>query len=127
MTKFFLPALMAAALAAGYLQAADSPETAPAAPAGTTIDAGGHLLVAMGALASAAQLLMTRAYAQAPAAQIGPFVYTIVVFAGVIGWTLWDEVPDGFSLLGTVLVCLAGALTIRRAGRLAPLPEVPKA
>ena len=73
------------------------------------------LLVAMGALASAAQLLMTRAYAQAPAAQIGPFVYTIVVFAGLLGWTLWDEVPDGFSLLGTVLVCLAGALTIRRA------------
>lgn len=84
------------------------------------------LLVAMGALASAAQLLMTRAYAQAPAAQIGPFVYTIVVFAGIIGWTLWDEVPDGFSLLGTVLVCLAGALAIRRAGRLAPPSDMPK-
>ena len=39
---------------------------------------------------------------------------------------LWDEVPDGFSLLGTVLVCLAGALTIRRAGRLASSPEMPK-
>jgi len=53
-------------------------------------------------------------------------VYSIVVFAGVLGWTLWDEVPDGFSLLGALLVCLGGALAIRRAGRLAPLPEVSK-
>ncbi len=84
------------------------------------------LLVAMGALASAAQLLMTRAYAQAPAAQVGPFVYTIVLFAGLIGWVLWDEVPDGFSLLGGIMICLAGVLTIHLSGRLAPLPEVPK-
>jgi len=61
-----------------------------------------------------AQLLMTRAYAQAPAAQVGPFVYATVVFAGVLGWALWEEVPDGFSLLGSVLVCLAGVLTIRQ-------------
>lgn len=84
------------------------------------------LLIATGALASAAQLLMTRAYAQAPAAQIGPFVYTIVVFAGLIGWVLWDEVPDSLSLAGVTLVCLAGILTIRRVGRLAPSPETPK-
>jgi len=82
-------------------------------------------LVAMGGLATTAQLLMTRAYACAPAAQIGPFVYTIVLFAALLGWALWGEIPDLLSAGGALLVCAGGVLTIRQAGRLAPPPELP--
>lgn len=65
-------------------------------------------LIAMGVLATAAQLLLTRAYRAAPAAQIGPFIYLAVVFAGAIGWAVWGEVPDIASVAGTALVVLAG-------------------
>ena len=75
------------------------------------------LLLGMGALASLAQLLLTRAYAHAPAAQVGPFTYSTVVFAAAIGWIFWSEIPDLLSFGGTALVCLAGVLTIRLAGQ----------
>jgi len=71
------------------------------------------LLAAMGASATAGQLLLTRAYALAPAAQVGPFTYSVVVFSAAIGWIFWEEVPGPWSSLGTVLVVLAGILAIQ--------------
>lgn len=84
------------------------------------------LLVAMGALASMAQIALTRAYTCAPASQVGPFSYATVVFAALWGAWLWGEIVDGLTALGAALVCTAGVLTIRLAGRrAAPLPETP--
>ncbi|OGI47290.1 MAG: hypothetical protein A2637_03985 [Candidatus Muproteobacteria bacterium RIFCSPHIGHO2_01_FULL_65_16] len=84
------------------------------------------LLIAIGAVASLAQLLITRAYACAPAAQVGPFSYSTVVFAAVLGWLWWNEVPDVLSFLGALLVCAAGILAIRYAGRsVVPPGELP--
>jgi drug/metabolite transporter (DMT)-like permease len=83
------------------------------------------LLVLVGVLASLAQSLMTRAYAHAPAAHVGPFTYSTVVFAAAVGWLFWGEVLDVLSFAGALLVCLAGILTIRLAGRRAvPMAEI---
>ena len=83
------------------------------------------LLMLVGAVASLAQWFLTRAYAHAPAAQVGPFTYSTVVFAAAIGWLFWGEVLDVLSFAGALLVCLAGILTIRLAGRKAvPLTEI---
>ena len=82
------------------------------------------LLALVGVLATSGQLLLTRAYALAPAAHIGPFTYSSVVFAALFGWLFWGEVPDAFSLAGALLVCLAGFLAIRALGpRAEELPE----
>ncbi len=79
-------------------------------------------LVAMGALASAAQMLLTRAYAYAPAAQVGPFTYITVIFAAIAAWIFWGEILDVMSVAGAALVCLGGVLTIRFVGRRATVP-----
>ncbi|MBI2382882.1 MAG: DMT family transporter [Gammaproteobacteria bacterium] len=70
------------------------------APTGTIL----LLLIACGIFATVGQLCLTRAYALAAAARIGPFTYTSVIFAGLIGWLLWDERPDAASLAGMALV-----------------------
>jgi drug/metabolite transporter (DMT)-like permease len=83
-------------------------------------------LILIGVLSTLAQILMTRAYAHAPAAQVGPFLYAIVVFAGLFGWALWQEIPDWLSLAGTLMVILAGILAIHLGGRAtAPPAELP--
>lgn len=83
-------------------------------------------LILIGLTASMAQLLMTRAYAHAPAAQVGPFTYATVLFAAIADWLLWGVLIDASAVAGAALVCLGGALTIRLAGkRAAPLPELP--
>jgi len=62
------------------------------------------LLIGTGATATAGQLAMTRAYASAPAARVGPFQYFNVIFGGLVGWLLWSETPDFWSVVGTVVV-----------------------
>ena len=75
------------------------------------------VLVAMGILATLGQMSLTRAYAQAPAAQVGPFIYTSVVFAAILEWVLLGNAPDGLSVMGAVLVTAAGALALRLQAR----------
>ena len=75
------------------------------------------LLAAMGLFATSGQLLLIRGYALAPAARVGPFSYLAVVFAALIGWGLWGEVPDASSFFGALLVCTAGITAIRKEQR----------
>jgi drug/metabolite transporter (DMT)-like permease len=83
-------------------------------------------LFLIGLLSTAGQILITRAYGCAPAAQVGPFLYAIVVFAGLFGWAFWGELPDWLSLAGVALVAFAGMLTIRLGGKkAAPPPDSP--
>lgn len=62
------------------------------------------LLVGAGVTATLGQLNLTRAYAYAPAALVGPFTYTAVVFSALLAWLLWDEQLDGWSAIGMLLV-----------------------
>ncbi len=68
---------------------------------------------AIGGLSTLAQLSMTRAYHSAPAAYLGPFTYSSVVMATVLGWMLWDETLDYLTITGMVLILLGGAITLR--------------
>lgn len=61
-------------------------------------------LIGAGLTATVGQLCLTRAYALAPAARVGPFTYSAVIFSAVIAWILWDERIDGWSALGSLLV-----------------------
>jgi drug/metabolite transporter (DMT)-like permease len=71
-------------------------------------------LLAVAALASAGQYLLTRGYACAPAAQVGPFSYFSVLFSALIGWLFWQELPDALSQAGGVLVVIAGVVAVRQ-------------
>jgi drug/metabolite transporter (DMT)-like permease len=79
-------------------------------------------LVMMGGIASAGQLLLTRAYVHAPAAWVGSFTYTIVPLAALIGWWGWDEKLDALSLFGGLLV-VCGALMVLHLGPNKPRAE----
>jgi drug/metabolite transporter (DMT)-like permease len=73
------------------------------------------LLVGLALSATLAQLLMTRAYSFAPAAQVGPFIYASVVFGGLLDWLWFGKLPDALTLAGTLLVVMAGVWTLRIA------------
>lgn len=72
------------------------------------------MILAMVAAGTVAQLMMTRAYQLAPAAQVGPFIYGSVAFAALFDWLIFGRHPDGLSTLGTALVITAGILALRR-------------
>tara|TARA_R110002049_G_scaffold42950_5_gene127291 strand:+ start:857 stop:1759 length:903 start_codon:yes stop_codon:yes gene_type:complete len=68
--------------------------------------------------------LYTRAYGMAPTAAIAPINYFAVVLAGFWGWLFWDQIPDTWSVLGSVLVVAGGLLTIYRASDKGPKDAV---
>ena len=70
-------------------------------------------LLLVGISATVAQLLLTRAYAHAPAAQVGPFIYAVVPFAALLDGLVFGQWPDPLSIAGGVLVCTAGILILR--------------
>lgn len=70
------------------------------------------LLVAAGLMASFGQLSMSQAYACAPPGLIGPVAYLAIVFAGIIAWLRWDEVPGSASLLGAGLIFSASLIPL---------------
>ncbi len=83
-------------------------------------------LLGIGACATVAQLFMTRGYSLAPAGQVGPFTYVTIIFAALFGWGFWSEIPDWASALGAVIVCVAGALTLRyESSRVTPIGTPP--
>lgn len=71
-------------------------------------------LLGIGLLATASQVIMSRAYGLAPPGLIGPVAYLAIVFAGLIAWLLWGETPDNLSLLGAAFIFAASLLSISR-------------
>jgi len=67
-------------------------------------------IVAVGTLATASQLLMTKAYSLTKAGIVGTITYSQILFAVLIGSLLGDELPDIWTILGIALVITAGLL-----------------
>ena len=70
------------------------------------------MLVALGVVGTCGQLLLTHAYTLAPAAHIGALIYSIVLFAALIGWVVWQETPDALSVVGGLAVILAALIVV---------------
>ena len=67
-----------------------------------------------GLAATLGQIMLTYSYSLAPAAQVGPYTYSSVVFAACYGWIFWQETPDTFTFIGALLVIMAGSMTLQR-------------
>ena len=65
------------------------------------------ILLLAGLSAAGGQFSITAAYTYAPAKKISIYDYSQILFAAVLGFFLFGEIPDGFSFLGYGLVILA--------------------
>ncbi len=54
----------------------------------------------------------TLAYSYAKPSIVSPISYSAVIFSGLMGWWIWNEIPDLFSLAGVIFVVIAGVLTV---------------
>jgi drug/metabolite transporter (DMT)-like permease len=64
------------------------------------------------------QILLTSSYREADASLIAPFDYASMLFALLIGYFIFSEVPTLTTLSGAALVIVAGILIIWRERRL---------
>lgn len=86
-------------------------------------------LIMTGLTGGVAQVLMTKAYAEAPAAFVSPFSYLGIIFATFFGWLVWQDVPSWNMWVGTVIIIASGLVILYRETlhRLPPDPVQPEA
>ena len=65
-------------------------------------------LMLAGTFACVGQLGITKAYVCAPAKEISVYDYAQVLFAALLGFIVFGDMPDVLSILGYVLICGAG-------------------
>jgi drug/metabolite transporter (DMT)-like permease len=87
---------------------------------GWVIPAGADLiaLIVMGILGGMAQILMTESFRNAEAAVLAPFAYTSMIWAVLIGYFWFGEVPAMVVLAGAVIVIASGLFVIWREHKL---------
>lgn len=76
------------------------------------------LLIGAGLIGGIAQMLVTTAYRFGAASMLAPFDYASMIFAVLIGWLIFGELPTQVMLIGAGLVITGGALIIWRERQL---------
>ncbi len=76
------------------------------------------LLITVGLIGGLAQIFMTTAFRHAPVAVLAPFDYTAMLWAVVIGFFFWGEIPGLNVWVGVVIVAASGIYIVRREAQL---------
>tara|TARA_R110002094_G_scaffold113685_1_gene109744 strand:- start:65 stop:1039 length:975 start_codon:yes stop_codon:yes gene_type:complete len=76
------------------------------------------LIIFAGLIGGVAQIMVTSSYRFGTASMLAPFDYSSMIFATLIGWIVFDEVPTSAILIGASLVIAGGVLIIWRERQL---------
>jgi drug/metabolite transporter (DMT)-like permease len=76
------------------------------------------MLIGAGLVGGVAQILLTTAYRFGEAALLAPFDYASMLFALIIGYAIFDEVPGLQTMIGAAIVISAGVVIIWRERKL---------
>ena len=72
------------------------------------------LFALAGTFGSLGILCLTNAFRLAPAATVSPFEYSALIWAALLGYFLWQEIPDKFIVLGSTVVISSGMYILYR-------------
>ena len=124
-------ALAASALILPLLAAFDGTGNAaldPAMPHGLAI----YTLLGVGVVSTLSHLCISLALKFAPAASIAPLQYLEIVSASVLGYFIFQDIPDGLTFVGIAIIVCSGLYVFMRERRLesassalASAPHVP--
>lgn len=70
------------------------------------------LLIAVGVLMYIVQFTMILAFRYAKPSVLAPISYSAIIFAGILGWLFWGQIPHSREYLGMLLIICAGLAVI---------------
>ena len=80
------------------------------------------LFVAIGIVGGSSHLIMIKAYDCAPASRLAPFSYTQLIWVVLVGYLVFGDFPDNWSLIG-IAVIMASGIYIATHQRLSDLQQ----
>ena len=75
-------------------------------------------MIGAGLIGGVAQILVTSSYRFGAASMLAPFDYASLIFAAIIGYVIFAEIPTAPTVTGAALVVLGGFLIIWRERQL---------
>lgn len=72
------------------------------------------MLGAFGLLATVNHLILVQAFRRAPASVLAPIQYLEIVTGVVLGWIIWDYIPNALKWLGIGIIVASGLYIIWR-------------
>ena len=76
------------------------------------------LMAVIGGLGAASHFTLIRALSSAPAALVAPFGYTSLVWSTSLGYLVFAEMPDAWTLCGAAIIIASGLYVLRREQQL---------
>jgi drug/metabolite transporter (DMT)-like permease len=86
--------------------------------------AGWLSMMALGLFGGLGHYLLIQAFALAPASLLAPFTYTAIVWVTILGYLVFGDFPDAWTMAGAAIVIASGIYVfyreayLRRVGRL---------
>ena len=68
----------------------------------------------LGLLGSIGHFILIRAFSAAPASVLAPFNYSGLIWATLLGWLVFADLPDRWTLVGAALIVASGIYTLHR-------------
>ena len=72
------------------------------------------MLVGIGVLGSVGHFFMISAHRLAPASVLSPFIYTQLVWVVILGYLVFDHVPNELTMVGAAIVISSGLYLLYR-------------
>jgi drug/metabolite transporter (DMT)-like permease len=72
------------------------------------------LMALLGMLGVASQFSIIKGFEAAPAATVSPFMYSILIWAGVYGFAVFGDIPDFWTVLGAAVIVASGLYIFHR-------------
>ncbi|MDM9621853.1 DMT family transporter [Rhizobium sp. S96] len=80
-------------------------------------------MLALGIVAGSAHMMITRALKLAPASLLAPLQYSLLIWAIVLGYLFFGDLPDSQILMGSGVIVLAGLFIFHRKNLVGDTPK----
>lgn len=78
-----------------------------------------RLFLGIAIFGTAGMTMITQAFRFAPAVVLAPLEYSALIWATLLGWIFWGEIPDAVTYLGAAIIIASGIYIIFREQRVA--------
>jgi drug/metabolite transporter (DMT)-like permease len=80
------------------------------------------LMAVISLIGAAAHYALIKALDYAEAGAVQPYAYTLLVWATLLGWLVFDDIPDRWTILGAAIVVASGLYTWHHDRKAPTLP-----
>ena len=84
---------------------------------------GALALLAIGTLGTIGHFLLIRAFQSTPAATLSPFLYVYLIWATLLGWLLFGDLPAVSTIVGALVIFGSGLYVYRQSGYAADVAD----